>query len=149
MKGDERREAIKGMDIVYIYHDTIDATSHNDETKVFDACEEAIAEIKNLVKIITGGMSGVNIVITSDHGFLYTYQPLNEDDKMEKSSFKDNVIEQGRRYVLTNDKADPDFLLPVKGFYNEENVLGFAPRENIRIKTAGGQNFVHGGVSLQ
>lgn len=149
MKGDERREAIKGMDIVYIYHDTIDATSHNDETKVFDACEEAIAEIKNLVKIITGGMSGVNIVITSDHGFLYTYQPLNEDDKMEKSSFKDNVIEQGRRYVLTDDKADPDFLLPVKGFYNAESVLGFAPRENIRIKTAGGQNFVHGGVSLQ
>lgn len=149
MKGDERREAIKGMDVVYIYHDTIDANSHNDETKVFDACEEAIVELKNLVKIITGGMNGVNIVITSDHGFLYTYQPLNEDDKMEKSSFKDNVIEQGRRYVLANDKADPDFLLPVKGFYNAENILGFAPRENIRIKTAGGQNFVHGGVSLQ
>ena len=149
MKGDERREVIKGMDVVYIYHDTIDATSHNDETKVFDACEEAVAEIKNLVKIITGGMNGLNIVITSDHGFLYTYQPLNEDDKMEKSSFKNNVIEQGRRYVLTDQNADPDFLLPVKGFYNQENVLGFAPRENIRIKTAGGQNFVHGGVSLQ
>lgn len=149
MKGDERREAIKGMDVVYIYHDTIDATSHNDETKVFDACDEAVAEIKNLVKIITGGMNGLNIVITSDHGFLYTYQPLNEDDKMEKSSFKNNVIEQGRRYVLTDQNADPNFLLPVKGFYNQENVLGFAPRENIRIKTAGGQNFVHGGVSLQ
>ena len=34
-------------------------------------------------------------------------------------------------------------------YFNNNNVLGFAPRENIRIKKAGGQNFVHGGVSLQ
>ena len=32
---------------------------------------------------------------------------------------------------------------------NDEGVLSFAPRENIRIKGAGGQNFVHGGSSLQ
>lgn len=149
MKNDERREAVKGMDIIYIYHDLIDSTGHNDETKVFDACEEAIEELNNLVHIITGSMNGINILITSDHGFLYTYQPLNEDDKMEKSSFKNNVIETGRRYVLTDDKASPDFLIPVKGFYNNDEILGFAPRENIRIKTAGGLNFVHGGVSLQ
>lgn len=149
MKNDERREAVKGMDVVYIYHDMIDSTGHNDETKVFDACEEAIAELNNLVHIITGSMNGINILITADHGFLYTYQPLNEDDKMEKSSFKNNVLEVGRRYVLTDDKVSPDFLMPVKGFFNNNNVLGFAPRENIRIKTSGGQNFVHGGVSLQ
>ena len=28
-------------------------------------------------------------------------------------------------------------------------MLGFAPRENIRIKGAGGSKFVHGGISLQ
>ena len=149
MKNDERREAVKGMDVVYIYHDMIDSTGHNDETKVFDACEEAIAELNNLVHIITGSMNGINILITADHGFLYTYQPLNEDDKMEKSSFKNNVLEVGRRYVLADDKASPDFLIPVKGFFNNNDVLGFASRENIRIKKAGGQNFVHGGVSLQ
>lgn len=149
MKRDERRAIVKGKDIIYIYHDTIDASSHNDETTVFDACDKAINEIKNLINVICGELNGLNVLITSDHGFLYTYQQLDESDKMERSSFKKDIIEQGRRYVITNDKADPDFLMPVKGIYNDANMLGFAPRENIRIKGAGGINFVHGGVSLQ
>lgn len=149
MKRDEKRAAVKGKNIVYIYHDTIDASSHNDESTVFDACNKAINEIKNLVNVICNDLQGVNVVITSDHGFLYTYQELSEEDKMERSSFKQNIIEQGRRYVITNDEANPDFLMPVNGIYNDANMLGFAPRENIRIKGAGGVNFVHGGTSLQ
>ena len=39
--------------------------------------------------------------------------------------------------------------MPVKGFYEEDGYNAFAPRENIRIKGAGGVNFVHGGISLQ
>lgn len=149
MKRDEKRAAVKGKDIVYIYHDTIDASSHNDESTVFDACNKAINEIKNLVNVICNDLQGVNVLITSDHGFLYTYQELREEDKMERSSFKQNIIEQGRRYVITNNEANPDFLMPVNGIYNDANMLGFAPRENIRIKGAGGVNFVHGGTSLQ
>lgn len=149
MKRDEKRAAVKGKNIVYIYHDTIDASSHNDESTVFDACTKAINEIKNLVNVICNDLQGVNVLITSDHGFLYTYQELSEEDKMERSSFKQNIIEQGRRYVITDNEANPDFLMPVKGIYNETKMLGFAPRENIRIKGAGGVNFVHGGTCLQ
>lgn len=149
MKRDEKRAAVNGKDIVYIYHDTIDASSHNDESSVFEACTKAVNEIVNLVNVICSSLSGINIIITSDHGFLYTYQELNEEDKMERSSFRKNIIEQGRRYVITDSEADPDFLMPVKGIYNKADMLGFAPRENIRIKRAGGINFVHGGTSLQ
>lgn len=149
MKRDEKRAAVKGKNIVYIYHDTIDASSHNDESTVFDACTKAINETKNLVNVICNDLQGVNVLITSDHGFLYTYQELSEEDKMERSSFKQNIIEQGRRYVITDNEANPDFLMPVKGIYNEAKMLGFAPRENIRIKGAGGVNFVHGGTCLQ
>ena len=149
MKRDEKRAAVNGKDIVYIYHDTIDASSHNDESSVFEACTKAVNEIVNLVNVICSSLSGINIIITSDHGFLYTYQELNEEDKMERSSFRKNIIEQGRRYVITDSEADPDFLMPVKGIYNKADMLGFAPRENIRIKGAGGINFVHGGTSLQ
>lgn len=149
MKRDERRAAVKGKDIIYIYHDTIDASSHNDETTVFDACYRANYEIKNLVNMICGELNGLNVIITSDHGFLYTYQELKESDKMERSSFKKDIVEQGRRYVITNDLVNPDFLMPVKGIYNDANLLGFAPRENIRIKGYGGTKFVHGGTSLQ
>lgn len=149
MKRDDRRAAVKGKDIIYIYHDTIDASSHNDESSVFDACDKAINEIKNLVNVICGELNGLNVIITSDHGFLYTYQELVESDMMERSSFKKEILEQGRRYVITNNSANPDFLMPVKGIYNEANLLGFAPRKNIRVKGAGGTKFVHGGTSLQ
>ena len=149
MKRDERRAAVKGKDIIYIYHDTIDASSHNDETTVFNACYRANHEIKNLVNMICSELNGLNVIITSDHGFLYTYQELNESDKMERSSFKKDIVEQGRRYVITKGLANPDFLMPVKGIYNDANLLGFAPRENIRIKGYGGTKFVHGGTSLQ
>lgn len=149
MKKNKQRELIKGQEVIYIYHDTIDSMGHHDELNVFSACDTAQAEIVSLVKMITGSLNGLNVVITSDHGFLYTYQTLLTSDKMERSSFKKNIIEQGRRYVLTNNQADPDFLMPIKGFYNEDGIKAFAPRENIRIKGSGRQNFVHGGASLQ
>lgn len=149
MKRDDRRAAVKGKDIIYIYHDTIDASSHNDENSVFDACDKAINEIKNLVNMICNELQGLNVIITSDHGFLYTYKELTESDMMERSSFKKDIIEQGRRYVLTDNSANPDFLMPINGIYNDANMLGFAPRENIRVKGAGGSKFVHGGISLQ
>lgn len=149
MKKDEQRELIKGQEVIYIYHDTIDSTGHHDEMNVFTACETAKEEIVSLVKTITNSLNGLNVVITSDHGFLYTYKPLLNSDRMDRSSFKQDIIEQGRRYVITDEKADPDFLMPVKGFYNDEGYQAFAPRENIRIKGSGRQNFVHGGASLQ
>lgn len=149
MKRDDRRASVKGKDIIYIYHDTIDASSHNDESSVSDACDKAINEIKNLVNVICGKLNGLNVIITSDHGFLYTYKELTESDMMERSSFKKDIIEQVRRYVLTDNSVNPDFLMPVKGIYNDANILGFAPRENIRVKGAGGRKFVHGGISLQ
>lgn len=149
MKKDEQREFIKGQEVIYIYHDTIDGMGHHDEMNVFTACETAQAEIVSLVKIITGNLNGINVVITSDHGFLYNYQSLVASDKMERSSFKKDIIEQGRRYVLIDNEANPEFLMQVKGFYNEGGYKAFAPRENICIKGSGKQNFVHGGASLQ
>lgn len=149
MKRDDRRNLVKGMEVVYIYHDTIDHTSHHDEQGVFNACDKAIDEIKNLVKIITNELNGINVVVTSDHGFIYTYEPLAEDDKLSKSEFKKDIIEQDRRHIITDMDAHPDFLIPVKGFYNDNGYQAFSPRENIRIKGSGSLNFVHGGASLQ
>lgn len=149
MKRVDRREAFKGKDVIYIYHDIIDAYSHNDESFVFEACDKAVNEIMNLISIIDADLHGINAIITSDHGFLYTYQELNEEDKMDKSSFKKDIVEQSRRYVITTEQAKPDFLMPIKGIYNNSNLLGFSPRENIRIKGRGGLKFVHGGTSLQ
>lgn len=150
LKRAERQALVKGMDIVYIYHDKIDEASHTADNLVFPACDSAIEEIKNIVRIICNDFGGTHILITSDHGFLYTYSPLTEDDKVDKASFRQQDVEYGRRYAIMQQGAKPDYLLPVKFVDERSGLTAFAPRENIRIKmSGGGLNFVHGGISLQ
>ncbi|MGI6236213.1 MAG: BREX-1 system phosphatase PglZ type A [Candidatus Excrementavichristensenella sp.] len=149
MKRAERQPLIKNMNVVYIYHDVIDEAGHA-ETPVFPACDTAIEELKNMVRIIVNEWGGVNIYITSDHGFLYTHRPLSEDDKVDKTTESDQDVEIGRRYAIMKKGAKPQYLLPVKFLDGETGYDAFAPRENIRIKTkGGGLNYVHGGISLQ
>lgn len=149
MKRAERSNLVKGMDVVYIYHDKIDETSHTDESEVFNSCDDTISELKNMVRIIVNEFSGTRIFITSDHGFIYTYKPLTEDAKVDKSTSSADDIEVDRRYLITKKGAKPEYMLPVK-FLDGTQYYAFAPIGNTRIKKkGGGLNFVHGGVSLQ
>lgn len=154
MKQAERRALVQGKEIVYIYHNTIDALGDKPatETKVFEACDSAISELNAIVKIIVNDLSGINIFITADHGFLYTYKPLVESQKITRQTFNGEVYELGRRYALVPPETSANYLLPIK----TERVLGgitmkgYAPQDTVRIKVqGGGENYVHGGISLQ
>jgi uncharacterized protein (TIGR02687 family) len=154
MKKQERRDLVAGKDIVYIYHNAIDAIGDKSstETKVFEACDTAIDELTAVVKIITGDLSGVNIFITADHGFLYTYKPLEESKKISRQTFGGEVYELGRRYALTATDTTADYVLPVKMEQTIGGITmkGYAPQDTVRIKVqGGGENYVHGGISLQ
>lgn len=150
MKRAERSELVKGMNVVYIYHDKIDETSHTSETSVFSACETAIDEIKNMVRIIANEFGGARIYITADHGFLYTYSPLTEDDKVSKESWNGNEVNYSRRHSIMRGETKPEYLQPIKFLNGKTEFSAYAPKGNVRIKTYGsGLNFVHGGMSLQ
>lgn len=154
MKRAERRELVSGKEVVYIYHNTIDAIGDKapTENKVFEACEDATQEISNILRIIVNDMQGTDIFITSDHGFLYTYRPLTEGDKISKNTFTGKVYEVGRRYALTEPSATGEYLLPVQldSEISGTPVKGYTPQDSTRIKiSGGGENYVHGGVSLQ
>ena len=150
LKRAERSALVKGMDVVYIYHDKIDEASHTSDNAVFPACEEAIDEIKNLIRIIVNDFGGTRIFVTADHGFLYTYNPLAEDNKVSRESWNGMEIEYGRRYAIMKQGAQPNFLIPVKLLDGNTEYSAFTPRENVRIKmNGGGLNYVHGGASLQ
>lgn len=150
MKRADRTALVKGMEVVYIYHNKVDEASHTSDNVVFAACDDAIAEIKNMVRIIVNEFSGTNIFITADHGFLYTYSPLTEDAKVDRSTPDDQDVEIDRRYLITHAEAKPDYLLPVRFDRNAYNYKAWTPRGNVRIKKkGGGLNFVHGGISLQ
>lgn len=89
MKQSQRRELVSGADVVYIYHNTIDAVGDkaNTEHQVFEACADALEELKNLVRLIVNSMSGSKILITADHGFLYAHEPLTESEKSAQVLF--------------------------------------------------------------
>ena len=149
MKRPERSALVRGMDVVYIYHDTIDEAGHS-ERAVFTACGDAIEEIKYMVRMITGEFSGTRILITADHGFLYTVHPLREDDKVDKMAASHQDVEVARRYAIMRKGAAPEYLLPVKFLDGDTAYDAFTPRGSLRIKMkGGGLNFVHGGISLQ
>jgi uncharacterized protein (TIGR02687 family) len=148
-----RREYFKGKKLIYLYHDTIDAHGDKASTEVytFNAVEKAMDELYDLIKIIRDDLSGTNVYITADHGFLYQRDALDESDKIEQVSI--DKIEAKRRYILSRDKQEVSGLLDIKLssiVKNEHQLTAYVPNSTIRFKMQGsGVNFVHGGASLQ
>jgi uncharacterized protein (TIGR02687 family) len=69
-KKDEGRAFVDGKRVVYVYHDTVDATGETDEDKTFAGVRTAIDELAGLVSYIINSLNGNHVVITADHGFL-------------------------------------------------------------------------------
>lgn len=153
MKEAEIRKAFIGLDVVYIYHNTIDARGDNASTEreVFLATELAFNEIIALVNKLVNRVSAANIVITADHGYLYKRNSMEESDKISKIDLDDS--ENSRRFILTSSinklegtvAFSMDYLL---GKGSNKNVI--TPRGVSRFKVQGlGANYVHGGAMPQ
>lgn len=148
-----RRETFKGKKLIYIYHDTIDAMGDKASTEIytFNAVETSLNQLYDLVKIIRDDLSGTNIFITADHGFLYQRDELVESDKIGQESI--DAIEVKRRYILSKEQYEVSGQLAINLssiIKNEELLTAYLPKATLRNKMQGsGINFVHGGASLQ
>lgn len=148
-----RRETFKGKKLIYIYHDSIDAIGDKASTEIytFTAAERAIEEIYNIIRIIRDDLSGTNIFVTADHGFVYQREALEESDKIEIEGL--HAVEVKRRYLLSQDSGERTGLLDINMgslIKNEYRLTAYVPKATIRFKMQGsGVNFVHGGASLQ
>jgi len=148
-----RRETFRGKKLIYIYHDTIDAMGDKASTEVytFNAVETSLNQLYDLVKIIRDDLSGTNVYITADHGFLYQRDELEESDKIGQDSI-DN-IEVKRRYILSQEQREVPGQLAINlssVIKNEQQLTAYLPKATLRYKMQGsGINFVHGGASLQ
>lgn len=152
MKQAEKRELVSNAKVVYIYHNAIDAVGDKalTEDQVFEACENAVQELSNLVRMLTNEMNATNILITADHGFLYSYKPLDESNKADKSMLTGDIIELDRRYVIAEGECTAEHMIKIPMRHVNSDYSGFAPMDYIRIKKqGGGMNYVHGGISLQ
>ena len=146
----ERKELVGEADVIYVYHNAIDATGDKaaTERKVFDACADAVEELSGLVKLIVREFRATDVIVTADHGFLYTDEPLAASDHVSLKDVTGQVAEAGRRYVVAEKDAGSEVLLPVA--LPGGHLRALMPRECVRIAMAGGgENYVHGGISLQ
>ena len=143
------KELLQEKNVVYVYHNQVDARGDKQasENEVFRACEEAIKEIVELIHQLTGDVSATKYIITADHGFLYKRDKLQEFDKV---SFRKEICEySNKRFLLTTEKVDEQGMLSRARSYLDKLYVTTPIGADIFKVPGGGQNYVHGGSSIQ
>ena len=153
MRSEEGKELFRNNDIVYIYHNHIDAIGDKiaTEDQLPKAAEDALEDLTKLVrKLASANFS--NILVTADHGFLYQHRALGESDFADAEPQGDEILLRSRRFVIGRDLHDTPgmkkFSSSNLGLAGNLDVLIPNSINRLRVKGAGSR-FVHGGASLQ
>ena len=147
------REIFTGRQVVYVYHNQIDARGDklNTQDEVFIACKEAIEEIVKLVHRLSTNANTYRFIVTADHGFIYKRNIINESAKIGGISEKDAWI--NRRYIVAKKPVDEDGVLSISMSSvldnDDDKIVSMPISSNVFKVSGGGQNFVHGGSSPQ
>jgi uncharacterized protein (TIGR02687 family) len=153
-KKEEGREFVKEKRIVYIYHNTVDAVGDDGKTegKTFEAVRTAINELAALVGYIINNLNGHHIVVTADHGFLFTETARVETDKSKLKDKPDSTIIAKKRYLIgkklhANDATWHGKLSVTAG--TDDDMEFWIPKGANLFHFLGGARFVHGGAMPQ
>ena len=147
----ELRSLTKGINLVYIYHNQIDARGDNasTENEVFAASQEAIDEITKLTTRLIDSANFTRVIITADHGYIYKKGSLEDSDKLNLETI--SAFYKNRRFLLTNEETDiPGTKCLSLDYINNDDVYVTVPKgvDIFKLKGAG-LNYVHGGLSLE
>lgn len=154
---DEGRKKVADARVIYIYHDQIDAIGDKaaTEEQTFDACSDAVTQIKKLIDRIINRFNGNRILVTADHGFLYKTSDVVDSDKTALSFKPQGTIESAKRYLIGNNlPRDDDYwfgrMVITANLCAEESAPDFiVPRGSNRFNFVGGAKFIHGGIMPQ
>ncbi|AKV88156.1 hypothetical protein AKG07_13680 [Microbacterium sp. CGR1] len=150
---DELRPYLQQHKVVYVYHDTIDKRSHKlgAESGTPEAARDAIAELTRLIGNLTS--ADANVLVTSDHGFLFQESKIGDGSKLGEEPHGD-IKYRDRRFLLGE-----DFKQTASFNTYASSQLGLAgdwqvhiPKSIYRLtqKLQGAADrFVHGGAMLQ
>ena len=147
------RSVFTGKQVVYVYHNQIDARGDkpNTEDEVFVACEEAISEIIDLIHRISTSANTYRFIVTADHGFIYKRDKIAESDKIDGVKGKNALI--NRRFVVSQEPISGDGIVSMemkKILRNSDTKwVSFPVSDDVFKVSGGGQNYVHGGSSPQ
>jgi uncharacterized protein (TIGR02687 family) len=153
MNRSESRALFRDHDVVYVYHNRIDATGdkRDSEERVFDAAEAALEELVRIVKKLANA-NVTNMLVTADHGFIYQHQVLEESDFAGQDPVGREIDRRNRRFVLGRGLRETTsfkhFTAAEVGLEGETEML--IPKSINRLRVRGaGSRYVHGGASLQ
>ena len=147
------RSIFTRQDVVYIYHNQIDARGDklNTENEVFNACVEAVDEISALIRRLTTSANRSRFIVTADHGFLYRRNKLSESDKISSVSGAADVL--GRRYLLSAQAVATEGVaataIGTMMQNKDERKVSYPVGADIFKAPSSGMNYVHGGCSPQ
>ena len=149
------REFIREHQLIYVYHDRIDLIGDKQasETKTFEAAEETINELSQLISFIANNF-GSTVLVTADHGFLYQESALEQVDKSTIDEKPVGTLHAKKRYLLgqqlgNNEKAWAGNTAITAGTEATESLDFWIPKGVNRFHFAGGARFVHGGAMPQ
>lgn len=154
MRKEEGREFIKDKRVIYIYHDAVDSTGDDAKTedKTFEAVRRAIDELASLINFVVNSLNGNHIVVTADHGFLFTESAPVETDKSKIDYKPDNAIVAKKRYLIGPKLGNNPTAWHGK-LSQTSNVDGdmefWIPKGTNLFHFVGGAKFVHGGAMPQ
>jgi uncharacterized protein (TIGR02687 family) len=147
------RSVFTGKQVVYVYHNQIDARGDkpNTEDEVFVACQEAVTEIVDLIRRVSTSANTHRFIVTADHGFIYKRNRLSESDKIDGIKNKNAFI--NRRFVVTQEPLSGDGVSSMElGLIlhnSDSRWVSFPISDDVFKVAGGGQNYVHGGCSPQ
>lgn len=153
LKSAEAKEIIRDHDLLYIYHNVIDARgdSAKTEEQAFEAVEDALVELVTLVRKLTSANAS-HILVTADHGFIYQNRDLQESDYLSAKPVGQEICFEDRRFILgrglEEHQSFKKFIASDLGLDGDIEVL--IPKSINRLRRKGaGAKYVHGGASLQ
>ena len=147
------RSVFTRKQVVYVYHNQIDARGDkpNTEDEVFVACQEAVTEIVDLIRRVSTSANTHRFIVTADHGFIYKRNRLSESDKIDGIKNKNAFI--NRRFVVTQEPLSGDGVSSMElGLIlhnSDSRWVSFPISDDVFKVAGGGQNYVHGGCSPQ
>ena len=152
---DSGREAIKGKQLVYIYHNIIDARGDtaSTESETFAAVEDAITDLTNLVRKILLTLNTSTVLVTADHGFIFQQEKLSLEDKTKITDKPNDVIKSKKRYIIANknlkdsDQVWSGNIADTSGTSCRSRF--WIPKGMSRFHFVSGARFVHGGAMPQ
>jgi uncharacterized protein (TIGR02687 family) len=150
----EGREALKDQQLVYVYHNVVDARgdSASTESETFNAVEHAIDELTELTRKILMHFNTSTVLVTADHGFLFQQSKLEAANRTSLADKPANVLKSKKRYLIGHDLPDAKdaWCGSTRDTAGTASDTGFwIPKGANRFHFVGGARFVHGGVMPQ